>query len=205
MIYYYFQNKEGLYLAVLEEAYRRMRQTEGELNLDNLDPEAALRRLVEFTFDHHAGNEAYIRMVVAENMNRGQYLAQSKTIQALNIAAIEAIEKLYSRGLAQGVFRPGLDPVDIHASISALTVFNVANRHTFGLIFKRDFAAPTTATTRPGTSAGHLSRLTRATHQRQQGQHAGRECRQAAGRQAQTQLRNRKGQAHFKTRLRGLL
>lgn len=162
MIYYYFQNKEGLYLAVLEEAYRRMRQTEGELNLDNLDPEAALRRLVEFTFDHHAGNEAYIRMVVAENMNRGQYLAQSKTIQALNIAAIEAIEKLYSRGLAQGVFRPGLDPVDIHASISALTVFNVANRHTFGLIFKRDFAAPTTATLRRASIVEMVVRFMRA-------------------------------------------
>ena len=43
-----------------------------------------------------------------------------------------------SRGLQSGVFRPGLDPVDIHASISALSFFNVSNRHTFGLIFKID-------------------------------------------------------------------
>lgn len=148
MIYYYFGSKEGLYLAVLEESYRRMREIEGQLNLDDLEPEAALRRLVEFTFDHHAGNEVYIRLVVSENMNRGQYLAQSKSIQQLNVPAISAIHNLYERGVASGAFRSGLDPIDIHASISALTFFNVSNRHTFGLIFKRDFAASAVATHR---------------------------------------------------------
>lgn len=148
MIYYYFQSKEGLYLAALEEAYRHVRSTEAELNLDDLDPESALRRLVEFTFDHHASNEPYIRMVMAENMNRGQFLAQSKSIQTLNLRAISAIETLYARGVEQGIFRPGLDPIDIHASISALSFFNVSNRHTFGLIFKRDFTNPSVATLR---------------------------------------------------------
>ena len=162
MIYYYFQNKEGLYLAVLEEAYSRMRQTEGQLNLDDFPPEEALRRLVEFTFDHHASTEPYIRMVMSENMNRGQYLAQSATIQKLNLNAIATIEKLYARGLAQGVFRSGLDPIDIHASISALSFFNVSNRHTFGLIFKRDFASPNTATLRRAAVVEMVVRFMRA-------------------------------------------
>ncbi|NVO06007.1 MAG: TetR family transcriptional regulator [Rhodoferax sp.] len=136
MIYYYYGSKEGLYLAVLEESYRKMRQIEGELHLDDLPPEQALRTLVEFTFDHHSGNEDYIRLVMNENMERGAYLAQSKTIRELNVPAIQAIQRLYERGVQQGVFRAGLDPVDIHASISALTFFNVSNQHTFGLIFK---------------------------------------------------------------------
>jgi AcrR family transcriptional regulator len=136
MIYYYFGSKEGLYVAVLEESYRRMRQIESELHLEDLEPEAALRRLVEFTFDHHADNEDYIRLVMNENIERGAYLAQSKSIQELNVPAIEAIRNLYDRGVASGVFRPGLEPLDIHASISALTFFNVSNQHTFGLIFK---------------------------------------------------------------------
>jgi Tetracyclin repressor-like, C-terminal domain len=75
---------------------------------------------------------------MSENMQRGQYLAQSKLIQKLNVPAISAIQKLYERGVAGGVFRTGLDPIDIHASISALTFFNVSNQHTFGLIFKRN-------------------------------------------------------------------
>ncbi len=135
MIYYYFGSKEGLYVAVLEESYRRMRKIESELHLEDLAPEAALRRLVEFTFDHHSSNPDYIRLVMTENMERGAYLAQSKTIQELNVPAIDAIRKLYDRGVASGVFRPGLAPLDIHASISALTFFNVSNQHTFGLIF----------------------------------------------------------------------
>ncbi|MDB5898006.1 MAG: Transcriptional regulator, TetR family [Ramlibacter sp.] len=138
MIYYYFGSKEGLYLAVLEESYRRVRDVEAELHLQDLEPEQALRRLVAFTFDHHLNHENYIRLVMSENINRGQYLAQSAHIQELNVPAIAAIEHLYKRGLKSGVFRPGLEAVDIHASISALSFFNVSNRHTFGLIFKLD-------------------------------------------------------------------
>lgn len=162
MIYYYFSSKEGLYLAVLEEAYRRMREFEAQLHLDDLAPEEALRRLVEFTFDHHFNHESYIRMVMSENIQRGQFLAQSKSIQALNVPAISSIERLYRRGVEQGVFRPGLDPIDIHASISALTFFNVSNRHTFSLIFKRDMSRPEVVARRRESVVQMLLRFVRA-------------------------------------------
>jgi AcrR family transcriptional regulator len=149
MIYYYFGSKDGLYLAVLEEAYRRMRSIEADLHLGDLAPTAALRRLVEFTYDHHRDNEDFIRLVMSENIHRAEYLRQSKGIRQLNIKAIDSIRELYERGVAQGMFRPGMDPVDIHAVISALTVFNVANRYTFGTIFDRDD---------PGTKAETLQR-----------------------------------------------
>lgn len=148
MIYYYFGSKEGLYIAVLEDSYRRMRKIESELHLEDLPPEAALRRLVEFTFDHHNGNQDYVRLVMNENIERGAYLAQSKSIRELNVPAIESIRQLYDRGVAQGVFRAGLEPIDIHASISALTFFNVSNQHTFGLIFKEDGQSPEALATR---------------------------------------------------------
>jgi AcrR family transcriptional regulator len=141
MIYYYFGSKEGLYLAVLEEAYRRVREVEAQLHLDDLEPQQALRRLVAFTFDHHLGHENYIRLVMNENINRGRFIAQSRHIQDVNLPAIDTIRNLYARGVKSGVFRKGLDPVDLHASISALSFFNVANRHTFGQIFKVDTLA----------------------------------------------------------------
>jgi AcrR family transcriptional regulator len=136
MIYYYFGSKDGLYLAVLEEAYRRMRAIESNLHLDDLAPVDALKRLVEFTYDHHRDNEDFIRLVMNENIQRGDYLRQSQSIQQLNTQAIESVRDVYDRGVALGVFRPGLDPVDIHSAISAFTFFNVSNRHTFGLIFQ---------------------------------------------------------------------
>ncbi len=142
MIYYYFGSKEGLYVAVLEEAYRRMRAIESALHLDDLPPEDALRRLVGFTVDYQLANPDFIRLVMTENIHRGEYLRQSKAIQQLNVPAIEGLKRVLQRGLEAGVFRSGIDPVDLHMSISALSVFNVANRHTFSLIFQRDFDTP---------------------------------------------------------------
>ena len=136
MIYYYFGSKDGLYLAVLEEAYRRMRAIESDLHLDDLPPMDALQKLVAFTYDHHRDNEDFIRLVMNENIQRGDYLRQSRNIQQLNSQAIASVRTLYERGVAQGVFRPGLEPVDIHSAISAFTFFNVSNRHTFGVIFQ---------------------------------------------------------------------
>lgn len=139
MIYYYFGSKEGLYIRVLEEAYRRIRAIEAELHLEDLAPEDALRRLVGFTVDYQLANPDFIRLVMTENIHRGEYLAQSKLIQKLNVPAIEGLRGVYERGVRAGVFRSGLDAVDLHMSISALSFFNTANRHTFALIFKRDF------------------------------------------------------------------
>jgi AcrR family transcriptional regulator len=138
MIYYYFGRKEGLYVAVLEEAYRRMRGIERGLHLEDLPPEDALRKLVGFTVDYQLAHPEFIRLVMTENIHRGEYLRQSQAIQELNVPAIEGLSEVYERGVAAGIFRGGLDPVDLHMSISALSVFNVANRHTFSLIFKRD-------------------------------------------------------------------
>ena len=141
MIYYYFGSKDGLYLAVLEEAYRRMRTIEADLHLDDLEPVAALRRLVGFTYDHHRDNEDFIRLVMSENVHQGQYLAQSSRMHELNVTAISALERLLSRGVSNGVFRDDLKPLDVHSFISALCFFNVSNRHTFGLIFQTGLQA----------------------------------------------------------------
>ncbi len=162
MIYYYFGSKEGLYVAVLEESYRRMRAIEAEQHLEDLPPEAALRRLVEFTFDHHQGNPDYIRLVMSENMQRGDYLKQSKTIQELNVPAIRAIRQIYDRGVADGTFRSGIEPIDIHASISALTFFNVSNQYTFGVIFKFDTMSAKASAARRSSVVEMVLRFVRA-------------------------------------------
>jgi AcrR family transcriptional regulator len=111
MIYYYFGDKEGLYLRALENAYRTVREGEDSLDTGDLPPREALRRLVEFTFDHHHQHEDFIRMVMIENIHHGQYLERSDVISWLNVTAIDHIASIYERGVREGVFRPGLDPV----------------------------------------------------------------------------------------------
>ena len=131
----------GLYLAVLEEAYRKVRTTEAQLDLEHLRPTDALKKLVEFTFDHHHSNEAFIRLVMIENIHHGEYLARSKTIQELNVSAIGELERVYQRGLQAGIFRKGLNAIELHWQISALAFFNVSNRATFSQIFRVDLTS----------------------------------------------------------------
>lgn len=142
MIYYYFGDKEGLYLSALESAYATVREGEAELDIAGLSAVDGLRRLVEFTFTHHHQHEDFIRMVMIENIHHGQYLERSSVVRDLNVTAIAHIKDLYERGLVEGQFRPGLDPLEIHWQISALCFFNVSNRATFSQLFARDFGAP---------------------------------------------------------------
>jgi AcrR family transcriptional regulator len=142
MIYYYFQSKQGLYLAALEESYRGIRQIEGTLHLEDLPPVEAMRTLVGFTFDYESRNQDFVRLVMNENMHYGHYLEQSDTINDVNWPVINSIRDIYARGCKENTFRTGLDPVDIHASISALCFYNVSNQYTFSLIFRRDIMSP---------------------------------------------------------------
>ena len=141
MIYYYFGDKEGLYIRALENAYRLVREGEAKLDTEGLPPLDALRRLVEFTFDHHHQHEEFIRMVMIENIHHGEYLERSEVIRDLNVTAIDHIARIYQRGLAEGLFREGIDPVELHWQVSALCFFNVSNRATFSKIFGRDFGS----------------------------------------------------------------
>ncbi|HUC60355.1 MAG TPA: TetR/AcrR family transcriptional regulator [Alphaproteobacteria bacterium] len=141
MIYYYFGGKEGLYIAVLEEAYRSIRSIESTLDLGRRGPEEALRKLVAFTFDYQNAHPKFVRLVMNENILNGAHVARSTAIQRLNTVVIDTLRELLARGRAEGVFRRDIDPVELHMSISALCIFNVANRATFSTIFKRDMTS----------------------------------------------------------------
>jgi len=162
MIYYYFGSKEGLYVAVLEEAYRRIRAIENDLHLDDLAPDEALRKLVRFTFDYQHANPDFIRLVMTENIHRGEYLRQSKAIQKLNVPAIDGLKRVYDRGVKAGVFRRGIDPIDLHMSISALSFFNVSNRHTFSLVFKVDLESAKSMASRRESNVEMVMRYVKA-------------------------------------------
>ena len=144
MIYYYFGSKEQLYLAVLEKLYGDIRTTEAALRLDELDPETAIRRMVEFTFEHHEGNDDFIRLVSIENIHHGVHLAESQVIRSMNRSILAEITRILERGVAAGIFRPGIDARDLHLLISSFCFFRVSNRYTFATIHQVDFTDPET-------------------------------------------------------------
>jgi AcrR family transcriptional regulator len=138
LINYYFGGKERLYLAVLERVYAEIREAERALDLEHLAPADAIRRIVEFTFDYYLAHQYFVRIVVAENQARGRHFRKSKVMRSLNRPIIDALARVVERGQASGLFRPALDPVEVHKAIAALGIFNVTNQYTFGAIFQRD-------------------------------------------------------------------
>ncbi|MDH0747695.1 TetR family transcriptional regulator [Pseudomonas sp. GD03842] len=136
MIYYYFNSKEQLYAEVLEKLYGDIRRTESSLRLDVLEPMEAIRRLVEFTFDHHDRNVDFVRIVCIENIHNGDNVKQSSTIRALSQHILGALDETLRRGEQAGVFRHGVQAVDLHMLISSFCFYRVSNRHTFSEIFQ---------------------------------------------------------------------
>ncbi len=134
-IFYYFGDKEGLYRAVLEDAYRKVRKGEADLNLDGLQPVEALRHLVEFTFDHHRENAEFIRLVTTENIHDGRYMKDIETLGQTNTTAIDQLESICEAGKAAGIFHENVSALALHWQISAMSFFNVSNKTTFTINF----------------------------------------------------------------------
>jgi AcrR family transcriptional regulator len=142
MLYYYFDSKEGLYTEVLERAYAGIRAAEQTVDVEHLDPVAAIRRLAELTFDHHEANPDFIRLVRIENIHRAEHMRASGHFADLNSPAIDRIARILERGRAVGVFTRDADAIDVHMMISSFCVFRVANRHTWSTLFGRDLLDP---------------------------------------------------------------
>ena len=142
MIYYYFGGKEGLYLAVLERAYRHIRSLEQQLDVDHLEPVDALRQLAELTFDHHESHQDFVRLVAIENIHYAQHLRRSESREVLAAPALDVLTRIMERGRAAGEFRDDVDALDVHMIISSFCVFRGANRYTFRAIFDRDLLDP---------------------------------------------------------------
>ena len=142
MIYYYFGGKEQLYVAVLEQAYSQIRDAELAIDVERLEPVAAIRRLAELTFDHHDAHPDFIRLVSIENVHEAVHLATLPTLHELRAPTIEMISRILAAGRADGVFTAPVDALDVHMLISSFCVFRIANRYTFSALFGRDLTDP---------------------------------------------------------------
>lgn len=143
MLYYYFGNKEGLFLAALEATYEDIRAAERKLDLESLAPLKAIERLVRFSWDYLVEHPEFRLMVASENLHLAKHLKRSKQIQAVNSPAIATIAKILRRGARDGTIRPGIDPFQLHISIAALGYFYLSNAYTLSVTFGRDMLAKT--------------------------------------------------------------
>lgn len=138
MLYHYFGSKEELFQVVLENAYLDIRQAEQKLRLHEMAPAEALERLVRFTWDYYLKHPEFIRLVNSENLHRAQHLKKSKQVSIYSRKLVDMVSDILDRGVAQGVFRPNVDPVHLNLTIAAIGYYYLTNRYTGSIIFERD-------------------------------------------------------------------
>ena len=141
MLYYYFGNKDALFLAVLESRYAHIRRAEQGLRLGDLNPAEGIRRLVAFTWNYYLKHPEFLTLLNSENLHRARHLRRSRQIAAMHSPLVAMLRGLLARGVRKGQFRRGVDPVQLYISIAALGYFYLSNRHTLSTIFERDLLA----------------------------------------------------------------
>ena len=142
MLYYYFGSKYELFLAVLEEAYSHIRSAEHELDLEHKDPREALKRLVEFTWNYYLEHPDFMALLATENQHKGSHVHRSRRVRRLHSPLVDTLRDILRRGERHGLFRRGVDPVQLYISIAGEGYFYLSNRYTLSRIFGRDLMAP---------------------------------------------------------------
>ena len=136
------KSKRQLFIAVLEDAYRRIREAERALRLDDLPPLIAMRLLIEFTCDYHWKHPEFAKLVAIENVQKGRNIARAPSITGLNTSIVDATARVLRRALTRACSARASTRWRLHMTISALPLFHITNRYTFGTIFRHDMASP---------------------------------------------------------------
>ena len=142
LIYYYFEGKDELFLAVLEQTYADIRAAERALHLEAGDPVLAIRKLVGFTWRHYIEHPEFLALLNSENLLRGQHVKRSHRVQEMSSPLIAMLATLLERGQRTGVFRADVDPLQLYVSIAGLAYFYLSNNHTLSAIFGRGLMSP---------------------------------------------------------------
>ncbi len=138
LIYYYFTSKDDLFLAVLEKTYADIREAERHLHLTDLSPVEGLRRLTEFTWNYYIKHPEFITLLNSANLHQARHLEKSERVREMNSPLIQTLGDILERGRKEGIFRGGIDPVQLYISIAGLAYFYLSNNHTLSAIFGRD-------------------------------------------------------------------
>lgn len=141
MMYHYFGNKDDLFAYVVEDAYAEFREREAALELDTLDPVAAIKALIAFIWKYFLDNPEFITLVNSENLHKARHIKKSQRMQEMSRSFVGRMQNLLERGAKAGLFRKGLDPVQVNISIAAVGYYYLTNRFTGSIVFERDLMA----------------------------------------------------------------
>ncbi len=138
MIYHYFGGKDTLFRAVMENIYETICRAEESLDLDRHPPAKAIERLIDFVWNYYLENPQSITLLNSENLHGARHLTGSAKARGMHPPFEAMIERVLRRGVADGVFRPGIEPSALYLTIAGLAYFYLSNNATLSVFFDRD-------------------------------------------------------------------
>lgn len=142
MIYYYFGNKEGLFVAVLEEIYRRFNDAEAKLHLDPAKPVESLQAMIRFVVRYYRDHPEFVSLLNSENLHRGKHIGKSLRAREYSSPAVGTTARVLRSGIEQGVFRADVSARDLYLLVAAAGYFHQSNRYTLSAFLGEDLQAP---------------------------------------------------------------
>ncbi len=142
LIYHYIGNKDRLFTAALEATYQTIRERQRDFLARQLDPETGIRQLVHLLMSIWVEHPEYGKLLASENFHGGKHVKRSKLIGEMYQQLVDTLNDLLQRGAKEGLFRPGIDAIDLYISISSLSAYYVAHQHTLNALFHIDVMQP---------------------------------------------------------------
>lgn len=142
LLYHHIGNKDRLFTAALEATYQTIRERQREFLANQMDPETGVRQLIHLLMSIWVEHPEYGKLLASENFHGGKHVKRSKVIGEMYQQLIETLKDLLQRGVDQGIFRPGIEPIDLYISISSLSAYYVSHQHTLNALFHIDVMQP---------------------------------------------------------------
>ena len=142
MIYYYFGSKEGLFIAVIEEMYRRFNEAEAKVVLDTAQPVEALIAVIRFMWGYYQKNPEFITLLNTENLHRGKHISKSLRAREYSSPAVDVLGQVLASGARQKLFRDDVSARDVYLMIAAMGYFYLSNRYTLSAFLGEELETP---------------------------------------------------------------
>lgn len=141
LVYHYFFSKEQLLACVLDASAEAVLAAVLAMDVDHLPPAQALRKFLCHALDQYR-DDPTLGTLALEGLNFHERQAAPAKFPDLVPALNAQAERILQRGIAQGVFRAGIDARMFFAAASLLTTGGYTNRYTLSAVAGFDTGSP---------------------------------------------------------------
>jgi TetR/AcrR family transcriptional regulator len=135
-------NKDHLFTAALETTYQTIHARQRKFLVHQMDPETGVRQLVHLLMSIWVEHPEYGKLLTSEIFHGGKHVKGPKLIGEIYQQAVDTLSGILNKGVDQDVSRSGIDAIDLYISISSISAYYIAHRHTLNALFHVDLMQP---------------------------------------------------------------